>query len=270
MPGAGIKKLTELVPNTVVIITGGFDPLHGGHLRYIKAARELGDILVVGVNSDEWLARKKGRSFMPFEDRISIVQSLQGVDYAIPFNDKDDSAKDAILWARTVFPQDKIIFANGGDRTLNNIPEMDIVDDNIEFVFGIGGTNKVNSSSWILDEWKAPKTERLWGYYRVLHENGNEVKLKELVVEPRKYLSMQKHNNRLELWFVAEGTATVYTVNSSSDEELDGVYAKFQSIHIATNQWHRLANETDKPLKIIEIQYGTECSEEDIERRSYA
>jgi mannose-6-phosphate isomerase-like protein (cupin superfamily) len=104
----------------------------------------------------------------------------------------------------------------------------------------------------------------------VLHENGNEVKLKELVVEPRKYLSMQKHSNRLELWFVVEGTATVYTVNSSSDEELDGVYTKFQSIHIATNQWHRLANETDKPLKIIEIQYGTECSEEDIERRSYA
>jgi mannose-6-phosphate isomerase-like protein (cupin superfamily) len=103
-----------------------------------------------------------------------------------------------------------------------------------------------------------------------LHEIGKNVKVKELTVDPGKSLSMQRHNNRLELWFVAEGTATVYTVNSSSDEELVGVYDKFQSIHIATNQWHRLANETDKPLKIIEIQYGTECSEEDIERRSYA
>jgi mannose-6-phosphate isomerase-like protein (cupin superfamily) len=71
----------------------------------------------------------------------------------------------------------------------------------------------------------------------------------------------------LELWFVAEGTATVYTINNSSDEELDGVYNKFRSINIAANHWHRLANETDKPLKIIEIQYGNECIEEDIERK---
>ena len=253
--------------NTVVIITGGFDPLHSGHLSYIKAARDLGDVLIIGVNSDEWLARKKGRSFMPFEERISIIQSLQGVEYAIPFNDKDNSAKDAILWARKAFPQSKIIFANGGDRTLNNIPEMDIIDDNIEFVFGVGGEDKANSSSWILEEWKAPKTERQWGYYRVLHENGPEVKVKELTVEPKKYLSMQRHNSRLELWFVAEGTATVYTINNSSDEELDGVYEKFRNIHIATNQWHRLANETDKPLKLIEIQYGNKCIEEDIERK---
>lgn len=252
---------------TVVIITGGFDPLHSGHLSYINAARELGDILIVGVNSDEWLARKKGRSFMPFEDRIAIIGALEGVDYAIPFNDRDDSAKDTITWARKVFPQSKIIFANGGDRTLNNIPEMDAVDDNIEFVFGIGGTDKANSSSWILEEWKAPKTIRDWGYYRVLHENGKEVKVKELTVEPRQSLSMQRHNDRLELWFVAEGTATVYTINNSSDEELDGVYEKFRNIHIATNQWHRLANETDKPLKIIEIQYGEVCIEEDIERK---
>ena len=252
---------------TVVVITGGFDPLHIGHLSYIKAASELGDILVVGVNSDEWLVRKKGRSFMPFEDRISIIQSLQGVDYAIPFNDCDNSAKDAIAWARRVYPEYTIVFANGGDRTSENIPEMDILDDNIEFVFGIGGTNKVNSSSWILDEWKAPKTERQWGYYRIIHENGKEVKVKELTVDPKQSLSMQRHNDRLELWFVAEGTATVYTINSSSDEELDGVYKKFHSVHIATNQWHRLANETDKPLKIIEIQYGEECIEEDIERK---
>ena len=204
---------------------------------------------------------------MPFEDRVSIIGELQQVDYAIPFDDRDGTAKDAIAWARKVFPERTIVFANGGDRTSDNIPEMNFVDDNIEFVFGVGGTDKVNSSSWILEEWKAPKTERPWGYYRVLHENGPEVKVKELTVEPKKYLSMQKHNSRLELWFVAEGTATVYTINNSSDEELDGVYEKFRNIHIAANQWHRLANETDKPLKIIEIQYGEECIEEDIERK---
>ena len=144
---------------------------------------------------------------------------------------------------------------------------MDIIDDNLEFVFGVGGEDKANSSSWILEEWKSPKTERQWGYYRVLHENGTEVKVKELTVEPRQSLSMQRHNNRLELWFVAEGTATVYTINSSSDEELDGVYNKFRNINIVANQWHRLANETDKPLKLIEIQYGNKCIEEDIERK---
>ena len=255
------------MPKTVVIITGGFDPLHCGHIEYIHAARELGDILIVGVNSDEWLVRKKGRSFMPFEDRIAIIGALEGVDYAIPFNDRDNSAKDAITWARRVYPVCTIVFANGGDRTADNIPEMDVQDDNLEFVFGVGGKDKTNSSSWILEEWKAAKTERQWGYYRVLHENGKEVKVKELTVEPRQSLSMQRHNDRLELWFVAEGTATVYTINNSSDEELDGVYNKFRSINIAANQWHRLANETDKPLKIIEIQYGNECIEEDIERK---
>jgi D-beta-D-heptose 7-phosphate kinase/D-beta-D-heptose 1-phosphate adenosyltransferase len=253
----------------VVVITGGFDPIHRGHIEYIKAAKELGNILIVGVNSDEWLVRKKGRSFMPFEDRVSIIGALHNVDYAIPFNDRDGTAKDAIAWARKVFPERTIVFANGGDRTSDNIPEMDFADDNIEFAFGVGG-DKTNSSSHLLQEWKAPKTERKWGYYRVLHENGLEVKVKELTVEPRKSLSMQRHNDRLELWFVAQGTATVYTINSSSDEELDGVYTKFQNIHIASNQWHRLANETDKPLKIIEIQYGTQCSEEDIERKDNA
>ncbi len=249
------------MPNTVVVITGGFDPLHSGHIGYIEAARQLGDTLVVGVNSDEWLARKKGRSFMPFEERISIIQSLKGVDYAIPFNDKDNSAKDAIYWARNVFPKSKIIFANGGDRDLNNIPEMDVDVDNIEFVFGVGGTDKANSSSWILEEWKAPKTLRKWGYYRVLHETGVQVKLKELVVDPGKSLSMQRHFNRAEFWFVSEGTALLKTLDDAI------VYNEFDTIHIPSHSWHQLINETDKPLKIIEIQYGNECIEEDIERK---
>lgn len=251
----------------VVVITGGFDPIHSGHIDYINAARELGDILIVGINSDEWLVRKKGRSFMPFEDRVSIIGALQNVDYAIPFNDRDNSAKDAIAWARRVYPEHTIVFANGGDRTSDNIPEMDFVDDNIEFAFAVGGSDKKNSSSYLLQEWKAPKTNRLWGYYRVLHENSKEVKLKELTVDPGKSLSMQRHNDRSELWFVAEGTAMLYTINRNSDEELLGTYEKFSTIHIDKNQWHRLVNETNKPLKIIEIQYGTECVEEDIERR---
>lgn len=255
------------MPKTVVVITGGFDPLHSGHLNYIKAACMLGDILVVGVNSDEWLVCKKGRSFMPFEDRIDVISTLRGVDHAIPFNDRDGSAKDAIAWARRVYPNSRIIFANGGDRNLNNIPEMDVVDDNIEFVFGVGGEDKVNSSSWLLDEWKAPKTIRDWGYYRVLHNNESTVKLKELTIDPGKKLSLQRHFKRSELWFVSEGVATLYTIDYSSDYSKQGTYGQFVTIHIPKNEWHQLANETDSPLKIIEIQYGEDCIEEDIERK---
>ena len=70
----------------VVLVTGGFDPLHSGHIEYFKAARELGDHLVVGVNSDEWLARKKGRPFMPFAERANIIKHLDMVDEVIAFN----------------------------------------------------------------------------------------------------------------------------------------------------------------------------------------
>jgi mannose-6-phosphate isomerase-like protein (cupin superfamily) len=168
---------------------------------------------------------------------------------------------------RQSYPGDKIIFANGGDRTNINSPEMTVVDDNLEFVFGVGGENKMNSSSWILQEWKAPKTDRQWGYYRVLHENGLEVKLKELIVEPGKKLSMQRHQKRAEHWFVSEGTATVYTLNRKTDAELWGVFTKHQHIHINKEEWHQLCNETATPLKIIEIQYGENCVEEDIERK---
>ena len=251
----------------IVLVTGGFDPLHSGHIAYFKAARSLGDKLVVGLNSDEWLERKKGRAFMPWEERASIISELESVGRVINFDDSDGTAKDAIRKVRNIFVNTQLIFANGGDRTKDNIPEMDIIDSNLRFEFGVGGEDKKNSSSWILTEWKAPKTERQWGYYRVLHEDGKEVKVKELTVDPGKTLSMQRHQERAEHWFVVEGTANVYTLNKSSDCELIDRYTRHQTLHIPKTQWHMLANETDKPLKIIEIQYGTNCVEEDIERQ---
>jgi cytidyltransferase-like protein len=249
----------------VVLVTGGFDPLHSGHIAYFKAAKELGNRLVVGLNSDEWLTRKKGRPFMPLQERFALVSALGIVDEVIVYNDDDGSSSDAIRLTRMRYPEAEIVFANGGDRTQENIPEM--VFDDIEFVFGVGGENKKNSSSWILTEWKAPKTERQWGYYRVLHEDGKEVKVKELTVEPGKTLSMQRHQHRAEHWFVVEGTASVYTLDSSTDQDLLGTYTKHQALHIPKTQWHMLANETDMPLKLVEIQYGENCVEVDIERK---
>ena len=204
---------------------------------------------------------------MPWNERLCIINNLLMVDEVYTFDDEDGSAKHFIQQVRAHYPDAKLIFANGGDRTKDNIPEMDVNDHNIEFVFGVGGENKKNSSSWILQDWKAPKTDRPWGYYRVLHENNKEVKLKELTVNPGKSLSMQRHRDRAEHWFVAEGTATVYTINKSTDAELLGEFKKFDHVHIRKTEWHQLSNETDQPLKIIEIQYGEQCIEEDIERK---
>jgi D-beta-D-heptose 7-phosphate kinase/D-beta-D-heptose 1-phosphate adenosyltransferase len=256
----------------VVLVTGGFDPIHSGHVQYFKRAKELGDILYVGVNSDEWLTRKKGRPFMPLEERLRIIQELRMVDYTLKFDDKDGSARNAIKLVTEIHPNDTIIFANGGDRTKDNIPEMSLLNDtkysNLKFEFGVGGTDKMNSSSWILEEWKAPKTERPWGYYRVLHEPSNKCKVKELTVMPNKHLSMQRHKLRNEVWFVAEGIATVHTVDPhTTDYEVIGDYIQNQTIHIGEQMWHQLRNDTGTPLKIIEIQYGDGCYEEDIERR---
>lgn len=139
---------------TVVLITGGFDPIHSGHISYIQAAKRLGDILVVGVNSDDWLRRKKGKPFMSFDERATIVSAITGVDHVIDFDDSDGSAKDAIRRVRMHFPDSKIIFANGGDRISTNIPEMDVEIENLIFLFGIGGEEKKNSSSWILKKWE--------------------------------------------------------------------------------------------------------------------
>lgn len=252
----------------IVIVTGGFDPVHSGHLAYFHSAKQLGDKLIVGLNSDAWLTRKKGRPFMPMSERFELISALRIVDEVITYNDDDGSSRDAIVRVRQKYPDAEIIFANGGDRTKDNIPEMDLAGSRLSFAFGVGGENKKNSSSWILEDWKKPKTERTWGYYRVLHEVGNHVKLKELTVAPKTCLSMQRHEHRAEFWFVAEGEATVYTVDPrSTDYDVLSNPTRHQHTWINLGEWHQLCNETDQPLKLIEIQYGDNCVEEDIQRR---
>jgi len=249
----------------IVLITGGFDPIHSGHIAYIQAARKLGDLLVVGVNSDAWLTRKKGAPFMPLTERSAILKNIVGVDFVINFDDSDGSARHALWMVRQSYPGNHIVFANGGDRTDKNIPEMDVADSNVSFVFGVGGEDKKNSSSWILQEWKTPKTERSWGYYRVLHEVPG-TKVKELTVDPGQSLSMQRHQHRAEYWLVTTGQCIV-------NSQMAGGYAlppthlyPHQEYKIAAGEWHQLTNPFDVPCKIVEIQYGKQCIEEDIER----
>jgi len=251
----------------IVIVTGGFDPIHSGHIAYFEAARALGDMLIVGLNSDEWLIRKKGQPFMDVYERCRIIESLKVVDKVVCYPDADGSSKNAITGVRAMYPDATIIFANGGDRTKENIPEMDLVDDNLEFVFGVGGEDKKNSSSWILDEWKSPKITRPWGYYRVLHEDGPCIKVKELTVDPGKSLSMQRHNHRFEHWFVTAGTATVNTLDADDNIVMKNFVMTNMQTYIGKEEWHQLVNKGNTLLKVIEIQFGESCVEEDIERK---
>jgi len=254
----------------IVLVSGGFDPLHSGHIRMFTEAKTLGDRLIVGVNSDAWLTRKKGRPFMPQAERVAVVRALGMVDAVVAFDadyDADGSCRRFVEDSCYNYEEDEVIFANGGDRNNGNIPEMEVVTENLSFEFGIGGKDKANSSSWILSEWKAPKTERAWGYYRVLHEEPG-IKVKELAVNPGASLSNQRHFNRSEYWLVSEGEATVdYQKHPGWNVQLTNRFQKHQALDIPCETWHRLYNETDQPVRIIEIQYGEDCREEDIERK---
>ena len=248
----------------IVVVTGGFDPLHSGHIEYFRAAKQLGDLLIVGLNSDAWLARKKGQPFMPLEERRSIVGSLKDVDATLTFNDDDGSAVALLEDLKNSYPNDKIIFANGGDRTITNIPEMMV--KHVTFMFGVGGDKKMNSSSWILHEWKQPKTLRPWGYYRILHDVDG-CKVKELTIDPGQRLSMQKHFKRNEYWLVSEGQCDVYSMLDTGYALPTKTLDKHKSYNIPEGYWHQLSNPYNEPCRIVEIQYGKECVEEDIERK---
>ena len=154
--------------SNVVLVTGGFDPLHKGHIEYFMEAKKLGDKLIVGLNSDHWLTRKKGKPFMSLENRASIIQNLSMVNEVVMYNDEDDTSCHAI--EQVLHSYDNVIFANGGDRILSNIPEYERYgnDKRVKFVCNVGG-DKTESSSWLLDEWKSPKTLRKWGYLSLIH-----------------------------------------------------------------------------------------------------
>ena len=244
-----------------VLVTGGFDPIHKGHIALFKHARAYGTHLVVGLNSDEWLIRKKGRYFMGYDERKEILLSLSCVDEVLSFNDDDDSSNDAI---EQLIQSSPIIFCNGGDRGKDNVPEHDKYwcDARVVFKWEIGGNDKKNSSSDLLNEYSNPKTERTWGYYRVLYE-GEDYKVKELVINPHSSLSMQRHKYRTETWNLVSGNAHVIVGNNMLK------LTQKDSVFIPVNTWHKGINESDKPAHIIEIWRGKSSylNEDDIERR---
>lgn len=145
----------------IAIVSGGFDPIHGGHIELMKRAKKLADHLVVILNSDEFLEVKKGKPFMPYEDRLAVIESLRFVDMVVPSIDKDQTVKETLRKlseCRTILskdiPYETLIFCNGGDRTsAENTAEHAVCEQlGIETVYGLG--EKIQSSSSLISNSK--------------------------------------------------------------------------------------------------------------------
>jgi cytidyltransferase-like protein len=146
----------------VILISGGFDPVHKGHIECINNAKELAEQVWIGLNNDEWLKRKKGRAFMNEDERSFIMSNLKNVDWVYVMNPKDhldNTAIDFIEKSKRKYirengdlPRSVMAFGNGGDRTETTTPENSVCDVlGIDSVWGLG--DKVQSSSWLLEKY---------------------------------------------------------------------------------------------------------------------
>ena len=154
---------------SIIVLSGGFDPVHKGHLRMFREASWLGHQVIVGLNSDDWLTRKKGKPFMKFEERKEIIEGFKYVNQVIPFDDSDDTACDLIRRVHNIYDSEEfehnyedaghqgmidyyqIYFANGGDRGKDNVPELSVCKDlGVTMLWGVGG-GKIQSSSWLIN-----------------------------------------------------------------------------------------------------------------------
>ncbi len=139
-----MTKLPQ-TPYDTVCVSGGFDPVHIGHLRMIQDAAQHGEVIVI-VNSDDWLMRKKGYIFMPFEERCEILRGFTGVKETVGVEDSDNSVCEALARVKPTY------FANGGDRKTNNTPEMKLCKElGIGLLWNVGG-GKIQSSSTLVND----------------------------------------------------------------------------------------------------------------------
>ena len=135
----------------MIAVSGGFDPVHIGHVRMIRDASRYGDVMII-INSDEWLMRKKGYVFMTYAERAEIMGNIKGVTLVTSVDDSDGTVCEALVRHK---PD---AFANGGDRKTENTPEMDVCEElGIQMMWAIGGNNKPQSSSWLVNKLKESK-----------------------------------------------------------------------------------------------------------------
>jgi cytidyltransferase-like protein len=215
-----------------IAISGGFDPLHPGHIAMIEDAQKYGEVHII-VNSDEWLIRKKGFFFQPWVDRKKILEAYTPHVHAV--DDADGTVCEAL---RRIKPD---YFGNGGDRGLTNTPELAVCEDlGIESVFELGG-GKYSSSSALNAK---QRVLTRWGWYDVILDM-HKLKVKMLHVEAGKSLSLQRHDKRSEFFFMPTGEVRI---------NLPEV-------------WHVLQAPADQAIDVLEVQVGPSM-EEDIEKIS--
>lgn len=143
----------------IVAVSGGFDPIHIGHIRMFKEARALGDKLVVILNNDNWLKKKKGYAFMPQKERKEIIENIKWVDGVVLTGHKPNPQDMSV--ANDLKKLKPNIFANGGDRKVGNTPEGPVCEKyNIKMVFNIGRGGKIQSSSWLLDAYNKRNSKK--------------------------------------------------------------------------------------------------------------
>lgn len=215
-----------------IAISGGFDPIHPGHIAMIEDAMKYGEVHII-VNSDEWLIRKKGFFFQPWIDRKKILEAY--TPHVHHVDDTDGTVCEAL---RRIKPD---YFGNGGDRGKTNTPELNVcMEIGIEPVFELGG-GKYSSSSALNAK---QRVMTRWGWYDVILDM-HKLKVKMLHVEPGKTLSLQRHQDRSEFFFMPTGEIRI---------NLPGV-------------WHTLKAPDDAPLEVLEVQTG-DSHEEDIDKIS--
>lgn len=255
--------------NKLIILSGGFDPIHDGHVRMIQDAAKHGDVLIC-LNSDEWLTKKKGKQFMSFESRKAVLQNMLGVVEVIGFEDDEHgSACGGITAAFSKYHDfyESLVFANGGDRRVDSTPSHEQIlceKIGVELMFGVGGEDKPNSSSWILKDWvefanNSKVFTRPWGSYQILLDLP-VTKVKLLTLTPDASISLQYHHHRTEQWYCVAGSGLVQLGN----EVIELTAGK--SVFIDKEINHKLTNNGTEHLLVVEVQLGTYFGEDDIVR----
>lgn len=237
-----------------VVVSGGFDPMHIGHLRMIQEAQKLAPKVIVIVNNDRFLLEKKGYVFMCIQERLEIIKAISGVYKVVESIDKDMTVCKTL---KSLAERESIkCFANGGDRkVISDIAEAEVCRKlDIALEFNVGGRKIQSSSSLVSNE-----VEKPWGSYKTF-EKGEGYLLKRMTVLTDQTLSLQSHKHRAEHWVVAQGTATI-----ECDAEIKTVQ-QYGSFFIPLGSKHRLSNLNRDTLKVIEVQFGDNLSEEDIVR----
>jgi mannose-6-phosphate isomerase-like protein (cupin superfamily)/glycerol-3-phosphate cytidylyltransferase-like family protein len=218
-----------------------------------KEARKLGDKLVVILNNDHWLRNKKGFTFMPEKERVELIASFPFVDRVVLTDHKPQDPDRSV--ARTLKKIQPHVFANGGDRLADNIPEAVVCRElGIRTVFNIGRGGKIQSSSWMIGAASRDvrRSVRPWGEFYGWDE-APKWYLKTLYVKPGKRLSLQHHRHRSEIWTLVEGDAIATT--GTDPKHLTRTTLKIgEPFFVPKGMIHRL--ESKKGGKLVEVALG--------------